>query len=76
LASTAPLQVDGYVPTGDDTRAVVEQAGAVVRDAAVSPLTKPLYDAVIAGTAAPYILLGDDAVIVRGAAVTVRVPAT
>jgi hypothetical protein len=68
--------VAGYVPTGDDARAVVEQVGAVVSDATVSPFTKPLYDAVIAGTAAPYTLLGLDAVMARGAVVTVTVPAT
>jgi hypothetical protein len=76
LASTAPEHVEGYVPAGDDATAVVVQVGAVVSEAAVSPLTNPLYEGVIAGTAAPYTLLGEDAVIVSGAVVTVAVPAT
>jgi hypothetical protein len=76
LLAAAPEQVDGYVPAGEEASAVVVQVGAVVKDAAVSPLTKPLYDGVIAGTAAPYTLLGDEAVMVSAALATVTVPAT
>jgi hypothetical protein len=64
------------VPTGDDATAVVEQVGGVVSEAAVSPFTKPPYEAVIAGAAAPYTLLGLDAVIVSAAVVTATDPPT
>ena len=36
-----PEQVAGYVPGADELDALVEQVGGLVREAAVSPLTKP-----------------------------------
>ena len=46
------------------------------RVAAVSPLTRPEYDAVIVGIAEPYVTLGLEAVTVTGFCVTVTVPST
>jgi hypothetical protein len=50
--------------------------GAAVRTAALSPFTKPEYDAVIDGTEAPYVVDGEDAVIVSDALLTSTEPLT
>ena len=56
--------------------AVVEHVGFVVRDEAVSPLTKPEYPAVMVGTAPPYVIAGLEAVMISVAWLTVTEPAT
>jgi hypothetical protein len=70
------VQVDGYVPTGEDAVADVEHVGVVVTLLAVSPLTKPAYDAVITGTEPPYVMVPFDAVTVSDAGVTATPPGT
>ncbi len=54
--------------------AAVEQLGGVVSEDALSPLTKPEYEAVMAGTFPPYVVVGEEAVTMRGAAVTPTSP--
>jgi hypothetical protein len=53
LASTAPEHALRYAPTGLDEDAAVEHVGAVVNEVAVSPFTKPEYDAVMVGAEPP-----------------------
>jgi hypothetical protein len=76
LGSTAPEHALRYVPTGLEDVAVVEHVGAVVRDAAVSPFTKPEYEAVMVGTVPPYVIEPDEALIESGAGPEVTEPAT
>jgi hypothetical protein len=64
------------VPTGFDEVAVVAQTGTEVSDAEVSLFTKPEYEGVIAGTAEPYVEVGEEAVTRRLAGVIVAVPPT
>jgi hypothetical protein len=47
-----------------------------VRFEALWPLGKPLKLAVIVGTVPPYVMLADDAVMVRGAGLTTTDPVT
>ncbi len=65
------------VPAFDVTVYAVTQRAAVVRlAAAVSVLTRPAYDGVIAGTGSPYVTVGLDAVIMSGCRWIVIEPAT
>ncbi len=66
----------GYVPTALPAVAAVETVGGVVRLAAESPLTNPVYFTVSVGFAAPYARVLSSAVIVSVAGVTVSVPFT
>ena len=64
------------MPGAEELVAVVEHVGAVVRLAAVSPLTKPEYEGVMAGTAPPWGIDCEEAVIFSAAGWTVTEPAT
>jgi hypothetical protein len=57
-------------PTGLADVVVVEQVGGVVSVDTPSPSTKPEYDALRAGTALPYTIVSEGAVMVRGAGAT------
>ena len=48
--------------------------GPIGRDAALSPLTKPEYDGVIAGTALPAVIVGLEAVMVSCGSTTLVAP--
>jgi hypothetical protein len=74
LGSAAPEQYVGYVPGGDHDVAEVQHVGAIGRDAALSPLTKPEYDGVIAGTVRPAVIVGLEAVIVNWGSTTLVAP--
>ena len=74
MGSAAPEQYVGYVPGGDHDVAEVQHVGAIGRDAALSPLTKPEYDAVIVGTVLPAVIVGLEAVIVRWGSTTLLAP--
>jgi hypothetical protein len=74
LGSAAPEHELAYGPTGLDDVAAVEQVGGVVSELALSPFTKPEYDAVTAGTLPPYVMDAEDAVTTTRAATSCTVP--
>ena len=62
------------MPTADCELAVLVQVGPAASEVAVSPLTKPAYDAVTAGGVPPYVIVALEAVMVSGAGCTTRSP--
>jgi hypothetical protein len=74
VESAAPEQYVGYVPGGDHDVAEVQHVGAMGRDAALSPLTKPEYDGVITGTGLPAVIVRLEAVIVSLGSTTLLAP--
>jgi len=72
----SPDAVTAYDPIGLKVVANVVKVSVPDRLAAVSRLTKPAYPTVKAGFGLPYVFEVDTTVIVRGAWVTVTVPAT
>jgi len=56
--------------------AAVVHVGVVLREAELSPLTNPEYDAVTVGTVPPYVIEPDEALITRTALPISTVPPT